>query len=102
MASFLRKLCPAGTYAQFSVNAAKTSQLTVGQVWGKQLLQVPSCSASSATVIQERFTTLASLVDAYDAIDDRYTAGAARPSQQAMQEKLTLVENLQTHAMSGT
>jgi hypothetical protein len=38
----------AGTSAQFKERAAKSSQMTVGELWAKQLVQIPKISAAGA------------------------------------------------------
>jgi crossover junction endonuclease MUS81 len=55
----------AGSYAEFGERSTKTGNLTVGELFAKQLVQIPRVSAVGAAAIHARWPTAAALLRAY-------------------------------------
>eukprot|EP01097_Dermamoeba_algensis_P001472 TRINITY_DN1551_c0_g1_i3.p1 TRINITY_DN1551_c0_g1~~TRINITY_DN1551_c0_g1_i3.p1 ORF type:complete len:504 (+),score=142.90 TRINITY_DN1551_c0_g1_i3:47-1558(+) len=58
------------TFLDFMREAKKTSQLTLRDLFAKQLLQIKGCSASRVAAIVQEHPTPLSLFNAFDEIDD--------------------------------
>jgi crossover junction endonuclease MUS81 len=55
----------AGSYAEFGQRSTKTGNLTVGELFAKQLVQIPRVSAVGAAAIHVRWPTAAALLREY-------------------------------------
>jgi len=52
-------------YSEFTRGAAKSRNLTLGDIFSKQLLQIPSVSTTKASVVLQHYATPAELLYAY-------------------------------------